>query len=212
MNVPTVVSVLRSGGEYRPEHVYELYAGVEKYWPADWPLHFVCLTDVPLHYPQGPNNCIYVEPLVYSWKSWWSKMELFRPDLERLGNILYFDLDTVIVGDLTDVSGMDRLTLLSDFYQLANVASGVMFLPVGRRPEMWHAWLDGAPKQRRYRGDQEFMRTVWNAEQRWQDVLPGQVVSYKVHVKNYHGTMPPGARVVCFHGKPRPWQVGRLDG
>jgi hypothetical protein len=53
---------------------------------------------------------------------------------------------------------------------------------------------------------------------RWQDVLPGQVVSYKIHVqldpkKGKHignGLVPAGTRVVCFHGQPRPWAVPEL--
>ena len=35
---------------------------------------------------------------------------------------------------------------------------------------------------------------------RWQDLYPGQVVSYKVHCKD---GLPKDARLVKFHGKPR---------
>ena len=46
-----------------------------------------------------------------------------------------------------------------------------------------------------------------NTADRWQDVVPGQVVSYKVHCAK---GVPPGARIICFHGQPRPWAVGQF--
>ena len=37
-------------------------------------------------------------------------------------------------------------------------------------------------------------------------VVPGQIVSYKLSVQET-GRLPPGARLVCFHGHPRPWEI-----
>lgn len=50
---------------------------------------------------------------------------------------------------------------------------------------------------------------------RWQDVEKGKIVSYKKDVAPVgkflksvgDGTVPEKAKIVCFHGKPRPWQV-----
>jgi hypothetical protein len=43
---------------------------------------------------------------------------------------------------------------------------------------------------------------------RWQELVPDQVFSYKAHIRDR--AVPPSARVVCFHGKPRPWEVEEL--
>ena len=40
---------------------------------------------------------------------------------------------------------------------------------------------------------------------RFQDLFPGRIVSQKTDMKN--NVLPPGASVVCFHGKPKPWEV-----
>lgn len=196
--------VLRSGGEYQPKHAQELAAQLR-----EQALDVVVLSDVdvpgveriPLRYP--------------TWRGWWAKMELFRPDIE--GDLLAMDLDTRIVGDLSDIKARTELTLLRDFYHLRKLQSGLMYLPVAARAETWVRWHDRYMQV--FQGDGNFTHHVWNGRARtWQDDLPDQVVSYKVHVmkdptKSKHignGTVPNNARIVCFHGKPRPWAVAPL--
>jgi len=205
---PMAVCVLRSGGEYRPQHVTTLYRAVQEFWPVDTLLRFAVLTDYKMYdfTDAAPPELIYLR---YEWRGWWAKMELFRSDLLWVGDMLFFDLDTVVVGDLTDIVNVGQLTCLSDFYRPINLASGLMYLPRDRRSTVWTAW-DMGKGMRNYRGDQEFLRTVWRDEERWQHILPGQVVSYKVHVKPAR-RVPEGARVVCFHGKPRPWEVDERE-
>jgi hypothetical protein len=64
-------------------------------------------------------------------------------------------------------------------------------------------------------GDQRYLETcltlggTWGSVTFWPDVVPGQIVSYKVHC--HGGQYPPGARLVCFHGRPKPWDVPALE-
>lgn len=202
----SIACVLRDSPEYDAEYVERLHAGVARHLP-DVP--FVCLSDVDV-----PCERI---PLRHEWPGWWSKLELFAPWVE--GNLLYFDLDTIIYGDLTDIASVDRLTLLSDFHAPKNCASGMMFLPEADRAAAWEAWIRDPPAHMALAGglgDGGFIDTLWNGRAaRWQQVLPGQVVSYKAHVrKSTHamysgnGTVPDGVRVICFHGRPRPREIG----
>lgn len=50
-------------------------------------------------------------------------------------------------------------------------------------------------------GDQGFLMPLIGRAARW----GSNVVSWKVHCRD---GIPSGADVVCFHGKPRPWEVG----
>ena len=199
MTMPTIVCVLRSGGEFLPEHVYALRDGVYVY------LHkahrFVCLSDSIV-----PG--VEVILLDYSYPGWWAKLCLFAPPNNSLGHILYFDLDTVIVGDLGDIVQVSCLTMLADFYRPERLASGMMYLPRDVREEVWERWqANTAGHMRRFRGDQEFLGPSWaERAERWQDLLPGQVISYKAHVQRNRQALE-AARVVCFHGRPRPWQL-----
>lgn len=186
----TPICVLRSGGDFTPAHVQ---------WLAQQVPGLVCLTDTDV-----PG--VKTLPLYYSWPGWWSKMELFRPDIR--GDLLYLDLDTVVMGDLSEFD-VGRTTVLADFTQAGRIGSGFMYLVEMDRPPVWAAWVQDPERhmrecvtQERW-GDQGFLQGVLVA-QRWQDVLPGRVVSYKTHC---HNGPPRGAKVVCFHGKPRPWEV-----
>ncbi len=197
----TVVCVLRGGGEYTPDHVRALYQGVRQWWPrALRPLRFVALTDTPIE-----QTGVEERPLRNTYRGWWAKMDLFAAAQDDLGDILYFDLDTMIVGDLEQIVAARGLILLRDFYYSEKAQSGMMHLPAKVRPEAMAAFMEGAMSQ--YHGDGEFLDALWrHRAKRWQDALVGQVVSYKVHVRQRRGqTVPPNARVVCFHGRPRPW-------
>ena len=54
-------------------------------------------------------------------------------------------------------------------------------------------------------GDQGFIAETETPAALWQDILPGQIVSWKADCKQ---GVPKEARVVYFHGNPRPWTVG----
>jgi len=184
----TVVCVLKSGGCYTPEYVERLKNGVDNNLKGH---RFVCFSDIDV-----PCERI---PLTRNLPGWWSKLEIFTLH----GPCLYFDLDTVITGDLTEIAHHPHaFTMLSDFYVLEKPASGVM---------AWHgdyqSILDDYDRNKIYpgHGDQGYIDTQVIPD-RFQDLFPDQIVSRKV-TQTRNGN----ERVVCFHGEPRPrdvnWQV-----
>ncbi|MFL1404184.1 hypothetical protein ACJO2E_02420 [Marinobacter sp. M1N3S26] len=188
----TRICVLRSGGEYTPAHVQ---------WLARQVPGLKCLSDAPV-----PG--VETIPLRHPWPKWWAKLALFEPEAIP-GDLLYIDLDTVIIGDLAEFEAVGQTTMLSDFYWPARPASGLMYIAEADKAQVWERWLaDPAGHMARKRGrggigDQGFLAEVL-APARWQDLIPDRVVSYKVNCRR---GLPPGADVVCFHGKPRPWGV-----
>jgi len=193
----TVACVLRSGGIYDAFWVARLKAGVERHLPIAH--RFVCLSDVDV-------PCERV-PLEHDWAGWWAKLEMFRLP----GPVLYFDLDTLIVGDLFDLATAVRnsrgLLMLRDFYVPAHCGSGVMGWSSGKDARLIYGAFSRSPasemrRQRARMGDQAFIEETVGLQliDRWQDAVPGQIVSYKVHCRN---GIPPNARVVCLHGRPK---------
>lgn len=181
----TPVCVLRSGGEYGPEHVR---------WLARQVPGLVCLSDVPV-----PG--VETVALRYGWPGWWSKLELFGGAID--GDLMYYDLDTVVLGP---VPVPDRTTVLRDFYYPHRMGSGLMYIAKADKSRVWGAWCaDPTGHMRRAGrwGDQAFLQGFFGSAQRWQDIAP--VYSYKVHCRQ---ALPVDAAVVCFHGKPRPWACG----
>lgn len=184
------MTVLKSGGIYNLEYLDRLAHGIKKH--AGRKLY--CLSDIDC-----PNRI----PLEHGWPGWWSKMELFRPDIK--GRIFYLDLDTVICGDIRHMLKVDDLVVLRHVFRWKEhdrVGSGMMMIPEDKRPRIWQAWLDGIDKEIGKRGgDQEFLRKIWKRHKKWQNLFPGQVFSIRVQCQ---GQAPPDARVVYYHGKPKP--------
>lgn len=189
----TVVTVLRSGGIYDPSWVAKLKAGVAVHLQEEH--RFVCLADVDV-----PCDRI---PLETDWPGWWAKIEMFRLP----GPVLGLDLDTAVVGDLAEIAAHAReteFTMLRDFYAPDHFGSGVMawgVAPPRGVYETFAAAPDSMMGMHRARmGDQAFIEEIVGAATAWQDVVPEQIVSYKVHCR---GGIPMNARLVCLHGVPK---------
>lgn len=180
------------------------------------PHKFVCLSNVEV-----PCERI---PLKHNWRGWWSKIEIFRPGLFE-DEILYIDLDTVILDSIGDMfyHGKDFVGL-RPFNPINAVrqnyfASGMMSWKNDSEYQMSFIYecFDYEKHTRMFPGDQDYISArlqshdVHNTAY-WQDIVGG-IYSYKRHIKNGK-VCPDKARVVCFHGEPRPhmlneeWLVG----
>jgi hypothetical protein len=190
----TPVCVLRSGGEYNASHVRWLAAQV----PG-----LVALSDTPV---EG----VKVIPLKKDFPGWWSKLNLFSDAIS--GDLLYLDLDTVVVSSLDPLFAVGKTTVLRDFYKKHLMGSGLMYISESSKARIWEAFNTRSEEVMRTHctrerwGDQGFLEGYIGGCQKWQDVLPGQIFSFKVDCRV---RLPPTARVICFHGKPRPWDTPR---
>lgn len=190
----TVACVLRSGGQYGPEHVRGLKAQAD-HWLPD--ARFMCLSDIEV-------PCERV-PMETDWPGWWAKIELFR---HFKGRTLYLDLDTVIVKD-------PRPLVTDDFLMIQNwvypelLASGVM---------SWNG--DYSHIADRFDGVKDDVMQRYVTKEQWGDqafiaenagnVKPfpwGEIASYKIQRPMHN---PPGmARIVAFNGTHVPWNGPR---
>lgn len=190
----TIATVLRSGGEYLPEHVAAIRDQCAQH---AMPHKFVCLTD--LH---GRLNCETL-PLEREWPGWWSKMELFRLP----GPVLYFDLDTVIKGSIAHLEAAILNTpfiVLRDFYRGKFTPRAWQSSMMSWNGDQSALYREFADEPRYYLGgDQEWLEQHHVGSYRfWQDVAPGQIGSWKATPRT------DDERIIIFHGKPRPWEVG----
>ncbi|EXF45268.1 hypothetical protein BAY1663_02347 [Pseudomonas sp. BAY1663] len=187
------ICVLRSGGEYRPEHVRALARRIPK---------LVCLSDVPI-----PG--VQTITMLHDWQGWWCKMELFRPDI--YGDMFYLDLDTVVVGDIERLASAGRTTMLSDFYFPERPASGLMYLSAADRDIVWQEWIkDPAGHMARCGslGDQKLIGDCLPHAARWQDDYPrrrDQLQGPRLHQAAGHAR--PGQRPAAGRRDDRmlPW-------
>lgn len=189
-----IALVFKTGGDYTPEYVNRLANSLAPFGQV------TCLTDY-----EGQLACA-THTLAHGWPGWWSKLELF--EVFRSGRTVYFDLDTVVHGDISPLFELSEpFYMLSDFYRPKIPASGVM---------VWngdHSHLtDGftVEESQKYRTPLRWYDQGWISShlreppKRLQDVCPGLITSYKAHKPAERQA----SSIVCYHGQPRPKQTG----
>jgi hypothetical protein len=193
------------------EYVRNLHRMVEEH--LSLPHRFVCLTDSPI---RG------IDCIASKHEGWWEKLRIFQPGLFS-GRVMFLDLDTLILGNIDHVASYDgHFATLHDFWRgERGLGPAVMLFDpkwAGSLYEEWagqgfptlgsdQIWLENRDQGR-------FMKMV----DILQSMHPGEFVSYKEHCtsgkRSWRGNLadqlppPDGARVVCFHGRPRVHEVG----
>ena len=182
----------------------------------DVPFRFVCITDITI--PGVECWPIFEATKGYKLTGWWAKLAMF--ELLRDQRVLYFDLDTAIVGPLEplveSLAGVPFAAIADPNLQ-AMICSAVMYWE-GDHSDIYLDWLDsGSPKEFPVSiGDQAWIYSRRPDCDRIQVLAPDLLKSYKLD-KLSEG-VPEECSVVYFHGKPRPhtlknwvadiWKVG----
>jgi hypothetical protein len=190
------VCCVQWGAKYSDAYVWNLYHQV-----AQWlslPHQFLVLTDRPEHW----RDKLVALPLQGGLPGWWNKLTLFNPEFYGLdGRILYLDLDVVVVDWLDPIAEFDSpFACHRDFMRPREAATAVMVFDADS-DMVRRLWQEFSKDPKMYmglfHGDQEFVDAHCRP-----DFLPQHwVVSYKLQALKQP---PSGARVVCFHGQPKP--------
>jgi hypothetical protein len=196
------VACVRTGTAYQIEYVAKLRDMVERHLPM--PHRFICLTD-------QPDKLEGVEMIpVMGLPGWWAKMALFSQAVRGPGKCLYFDLDTVIIDDLTPLAEVDApFATCANFTRAVNPSypcrygSCIMVIADGFGSDIWAAFM--AEKNRftncyNY-GDQQAIEALYDDAVLLQDVLPE---GYLVGRREFTDERPEGAAVMIFAGKHKP--------
>jgi hypothetical protein len=161
-------------------------------------------------------------------KSWWYKMQLFNAEHHQ-DNLLYFDLDCVVVKNLAWLPTLptEKFWTIKDFKYLQNlkyvgINSSVMWWNVKRFEHVWNEFKTKniLTTVKTYYGDQDYLNEViGNDDRRYFDSR--LIESYRWQVKDggynfkHRQVNQPGAgavisgdvSVLVFHGQPKPHQV-----
>ena len=205
-----ILCVLKTGGDYSAKYVSALQMSVNKYIFGKY--EFICLTD-----DSKVNFCDTLS-LGNKWKGWWSKIEIFT----ITGPSIYFDLDTVVVGDLTsyiqciralntdEFIGVRAFNPIRNKFPETKFNSGVM----GWNGDFKFVYdkfdysVDSV--NRKFCGDQDYISKSLRDNnvkiKFWQDKVKG-LYSYKRQIRPLKDNLPKNASVVCYHGTPRPHQA-----
>jgi hypothetical protein len=211
---PLVIACVKWGGMYHACYANILYDMVKRNLPQGCPFTFLCFTDDPAGLAEG----IGARTLPNGLDGWWNKLALFKTGTFAEGTrVLYFDLDTLIVGPLDALAACDEdFTILRDFYRPDGYGSGVMLWRSGACDGIWDSY-EAAGRPKLAGGDQIWLERARPHAAMLQDILPDCVVSFK---EDCMPLPPQGASVVAFHGEPKqdncaePWveEIWRIGG
>lgn len=177
----TFACVWRDHGYYTAEWITKLAAGVKRHYPH--PHRFVCLTD----YAEPIEGAETIK-LEHNWPKYWSKIELFRPNLFD-GPVMYFDLDVLITGSLEPlVQDWPNMVMITD--HLPEIDNSSMMYWDARDSFYEGIYLNFAGTPERFMrihaakehvadfGDQEYighyLKRGGRPAMRWQDILPSE--------------------------------------
>lgn len=219
---------IKWGTLFGPEYVNRLYSGVRR--NLSQPVRFFCMTEetdglhpdievLPL--PVEP----YAEPMaaalaVANRQGAMRKVSLFRPGLvpDLDGPFLGFDLDVVITGDLTPIwqTPADKIAMRHDWTEKRKgrpTGHGSVFRFDPARHGYLYNDLAANPyaEVEKARGSEQRYTSHKAMDNDDFAYIPGElVVSFKYDCLglppiNYlrDPILPPEARVVCFHGRPK---------
>jgi hypothetical protein len=227
MESDRVVLCMRWGALYPAVYVNVLHSAVQR--NLSGPLRFVCLTNET----EGLAPGIEAHPipdLGFSERHWrhgaWPKLSVFLPDLYGLsGRALFIDLDSVIVGALDPLFEGGGFRAIGGGPQWRRggrpvdppLLTGVFAFDLGALGHITEAFrADPGGAFDAFRLEQRFVERHVGA---WEPWPPEWVISFKRHLRRpvpldrmLPPRLPPAdARIVAFHGDPRPIEVVRAD-
>lgn len=218
-----------TGDKYDFEYVHKLYKGLCRGFTNDVTLHVYTEESrkVPKPYVKHSLKTIQTR----EDRGWWNKIQLFNPKLFR-GQLLYFDLDVVILNSLDWMLELDSKYFWSvrDFRYLwaerrNEVNSSVMYFDTEKFSYVWSDFKK-TPEvyMNRLHGDQNFIhRHIPSQIKQFFDI--NRVKSYKwelidggydMHSRTYKepgsGTkIPRLTSIAVFHGQPNPDDIIEND-
>lgn len=161
-------------------------------------------------------------------KAWWYKMQLFNPTQIK-GRVLYFDLDTVIVGNIDWIWDLsDRyFWAIRDFKHLwrttwTGINSSVMLWDIEKFQWIWEDFNNKniLATARQFHGDQDYINSMLDDSNRrffqegaikswrWQIKDGGFNVTTRLYNRPDAGTvLDPVTKILIFHGNPKPHEI-----
>lgn len=200
------VICLKVGTKYSSIYVNTLYNMCRRNITGDF--RFICFTDDKSGiYPDiecfpPPTSEKYIS-------GWFYKLSFFQEKLINIsGDILYLDLDVVIVNPIDEffLYPSDKLCIIEDWLwkklNQRKYNSSVMKWRVGEYSDLFSSFIKNYYKNKKYTGDQDFITDYVKNVNFWPD---DWCASYKLN-KCFDGFKPEN-KIIIFHGKPNPDEI-----
>lgn len=207
------VLCMKWGSKYGPDYANKLFSMVQRHLSG--PLQLICFTDDAA----GLDPAIVVRPLpevvvpADSPERGWRKVGLFHPQLGLAPEpTLYLDLDVVVTGSLDVLFTEPGQFLICDDedWRKPGVGNSSVFRFVpGEQDHIWQKFQSGsAQMMRRHRNEQEYVSAEAKGLKFWPATycrsFKRHCLRGKIPFVRQKAVLPEGARVLIFHGDPKP--------
>lgn len=212
------------GPKFGPEYVNNFYKAVQRNTTVEH--RFICYTDDPTGV-----EC-ETRPFLVDLPVWWYIIGITNPDHEHNDKVFYFDLDTIITGNIDHVLTMEQpFATISDFGWPAGLQTAFIMWDREVRNNVWNYFTTKYKPEdypnldcdyTRWGGTNQFLEECMGVIRinqnpvpaikdappvvRLQDLFPGSCASYKAQ-RLAGRPLPEEIKMVFFHGNPMPHQV-----
>lgn len=226
--IPTIslernVVCLKHGTKYSADYVNKLYSMCKRHLTLEH--NFICFTEDPKGL--NPNIKIKELPKDVPVQGWWYKPYIFCANNGLVGDVLFMDLDIVIIDniDCFFTHQINKFCIIRDFTraqmpQWQKYNSSVFRLRAGSLPYVWNKIKEDPKHTKRFHGDQdwlydqiknaEFWPDDWCQSYKWEvrertDLLLLNGKRQFKDIKNPE--IKSGTKILVFHGDPKPSEV-----
>lgn len=186
-------------------YINNLYYGIKRFAAEDF--KFICFTNLDLDLDKNIETRQF--PL-FTDKGVLPRLWMFSKGAGLFGDqVLCLDIDVVITGSLQDIMGYrGNFCARGKFINVHKLDGDIMSFRANEENEQrfWKPFRNDIEAAEEFTKGREryWLRHVANdIADKWQELIPGQIVSYKRHVRR-NKALPENARIVSFHGIPRP--------
>jgi len=210
------VVCMRWGDRFPVEYVNRLYRGVMRNIVRS--TRFIAFTDDPIGLDAGiePREIPPIRlPGAGLGGSPWRKLALWSPQIGLEGDLLFLDLDVVVVGRLDALFDFEpgKLAIIRDWGAKDTGNSSVMRLPANGAPHLVERFeRDPLEKRRLYSNEQVYLcresglpLVFWPSA--WCPGFKAMMLPRFPFNLVKSVELPEGARVVVFTGHPRPHEA-----
>jgi hypothetical protein len=196
-----IVACVRTGTRYGFEYVTRLRNMVARHLKAKHTMF--CLTDQS----ERCDGVAFVDIGVIGLEGWWGKMVLFEPMWRGMDKVIYLDLDTVIINDISPLTNVPGEFAICERFMVhrCRYDSSVMVIGGGRASFIWTAFerrLEELLARHSRDGDKACIEELYPTAQLLQHLLPKDFFCSS-HVITMGG-MPKQASIITFGGTTKP--------
>lgn len=215
------VVCLKHGTKYSAEYVNILYSMVTRH--STKPFKFACITENPTGLD---SNILHVPLPYYKLTGWWFKPWVFSAEFPLVGDIMFMDLDIVIIDNIDELWEYEptKFCIIKDFVKAfiptySKFNSSVFRFKSHEYNWVWDKIANDLSLTKQYQGDQDYITEEikdnyafwpddWVKSYKWEIRDKKELISVNNKLNfNTIANIKSDAKILVFHGDPKPHAV-----